>query len=266
MKIWLAGLALVGMTAAAQTGNTPVKVYAAGSLRAPLTQAALAFEARQPGQRIELVFGASGLLRERIAGGEVADVFASANMAHPQSLASFGYGATHVFARNGLCALVRPGLNLTPQTLVAALLDRSLKLGISTPLADPSGDYAFVLFERVEQSGSGPEGSAALLKSRALQLTGGPHSPRPPADRNVYGVLVARGQADIFMTYCTNALIAQGEQPSLQVVQVPVQINVSADYGLAVRRTSTPAAQLFANYLLSAPGQGVLARYGFRTP
>jgi ABC-type molybdate transport system substrate-binding protein len=34
-----------------------------------------------------LTFGASGLLKDRIQAGERADVFASANMEHPQALA-----------------------------------------------------------------------------------------------------------------------------------------------------------------------------------
>jgi ABC-type molybdate transport system substrate-binding protein len=72
--------------AAAQTKND-LAVFAAGSLRAPLTEIARAYEASQPGQRVVLTFGASGLLKDRIQAGERADVFASANMEHPQALA-----------------------------------------------------------------------------------------------------------------------------------------------------------------------------------
>ena len=49
-----------------------------------------------------------------------------------------------------------------------------------------------------EQHRFGVEQRAALA-AKALQLTGGPTSPPPPADRNVYGVLVASGQAVISM-------------------------------------------------------------------
>ena len=56
----------------------------------------------------------SGTLRDAIAGGERAEVFASANMAHPQSLAKAGRASSVVlFARNRLCALARPGLAST---------------------------------------------------------------------------------------------------------------------------------------------------------
>ena len=56
-------------------------------------------------------YGASGMLKDEIAGGARAEVFASANMEHPQALASAGKsGPVVLFARNRLCALVRPGL------------------------------------------------------------------------------------------------------------------------------------------------------------
>lgn len=244
-----------------------LSVFAAGSLRAPITQAARAFEQAHPGTRVSLNFGASGLLRDRIAAGERADVFASANMAHPQSLgAAGGWGPTRAFARNALCALARPGLAVTTGTLVQAMLDPAIKLGTSTPRADPSGDYAFELFERVERSGAAPAGSARVLAAKALQLTGGPDSPPPPAGRNVYGMLVASGQADLFLTYCTNAVVAIAEQPDLQRIEVPSAIHVSAEYGLAVRKEAPPAAQAFADDLRHGAGQRALREAGFLAP
>ena len=254
--------AALAQAPAATTATLPV--FAAGSLRGPLTEAARAFEATAAGVPVVLSFGASGLLRDRINAGADVQVFASANMAHPQSLSAAGsFGATQVFTRNALCAVVRPGLVVTPDTLVATLLRPDVKLGTSTPKADPSGDYAFEMFERIERTGAGPAGSGKALAAKALQLTGGPTSPPPPPDRNVYGVLVADGQADVFITYCTNAVVARKEQPGLQVVDVPAAINVAADYGLAVRKEATPAAQAFAAYLLSPAGQAILRKAGF---
>lgn len=47
--------------------------------------------------------------------GERADVFASANMEHPQALAALGRaGTVSRFARNALCALVSPRVHVTP--------------------------------------------------------------------------------------------------------------------------------------------------------
>ena len=255
------GLALAGGVVMAQ--QSPVPVFAAGSLRGPLTEAAQAFEASAGGVPLALTFGASGLLLDRIKTGADAQVFASANMAHPQALSAAGsFGPTQVFTRNALCALVRPGLAVDSTNLVATLLRPDVKLGTSTPKADPSGDYAFEMFQRVDSAGA-PAGSGVALAAKALQLTGGPTSPPPPADRNVYGVLVASGQADVFITYCTNAVVARREQPQLQVVDIAPAINVAADYGLAVRKDASPAAQAFAAYLLSPAGQAILRKAGF---
>jgi molybdate transport system substrate-binding protein len=254
-------LAVAGVAAQAQS-ETEVRVFAAGSLRAALTEVAQAFERSEPGVHVRFTFGASGLLKDRIAGGERADVFASANMEHPQALASAGHaGAVRRFTRNAMCALVAPSVDVTPETLVDRLLEPAIKLGTSTPKADPSGDYAWMVFERIEQQGR--RGAFQQLADKALQLTGGPNSPPPPAGRNVYADLVAQGRADVFLTYCTNATVARAEQPSLRTVALPPALNVSADYGVAPINGSGAHAKRFIDYLLSAPAQGILARSGF---
>lgn len=171
------------------------------------------------------------------------------------------------FAALRLCGLAREGLVVTPNSLVATLLDPAIRLGTSTPKADPSGDYAFELFERIEQTGAGPAGSAKTLAAKALQLTGGPNSPAPPpAGRNIYGQLVAEGQADLFLTYCTNAAAAHRHQPGLQVIEIPAAINVGADYGVAVRAGALAQAAVFADQLIGGAGQAALRSAGFKAP
>jgi molybdate transport system substrate-binding protein len=254
--------------ALAQAADT-VFVYAAGSLRAPLTQLAQDFEAQATGVKVELIFGASGLLKDRIAAqtsaeAKPAHVFASANMEHPQALAATERFATvRRFTRNALCALTALPMEVREDNLVSVLLNPAVKVGISTPRADPSGDYTWQMFERIEATGAGPKGSADALKAKALQLTGGPNSPAPPADRNVYGMLASNGQADIFITYCTNAAIARAEVPNLRIVPIAAAINVSADYGMTVARTAPPLAQAFAEHVMSSAGQAVLQHAGF---
>jgi ABC-type molybdate transport system substrate-binding protein len=254
--LWL----VLGMSAGAAADT--LRVHAAGSLRAALTESAREFESARPGVRVVFQFGASGLLKDRLAAGEASDVFASANMSHPQALQAAGLaGEVRRFTRNAMCLLVRPGLALPADGLVARLLDPALKLGTSTPKADPSGDYAWQVFERVEQSGHA--GAYKTLTAKALQLTGGPQSPPPPAGRNVYGMLVAEGQADLFLTYCTNAVSARREWPDLQVVELPASLDVPADYGLVVMRGAAAAAEPFVDFVLGPAGQAVLARHGF---
>ncbi len=150
-----------------------IALYAAGSLRGALSDIAGSFE-DSTGLQVDATFGASGLLRDRIAGGAKADVFASANMEHPAALAKAGKAAAvQMFARNTLCALVKPGLPVTSDNLLECMLDPQVKLGTSTPKADPSGDYAFAVFAKADRLSRGAE---EALSRKALQLTGnGPH-------------------------------------------------------------------------------------------
>ena len=249
--------------AAAAQAATPVVVYAAGSLRDALTEVAAEYEART-GQPIALTFGASGLLRGRLEKGEPAHVFASADTEHPERLAALGsWKPPVVFVRNSLCALVQPGLNVTPDQLLTSLLRPDVRLGTSTPKADPAGDYAWALFAKAENASPG---ARAKLEAKALPLTGGPASPQPPAGRNVYGWVMEQQQADVFLTYCTNAVVAARQVPGLQVVSVPPLLQVGAAYGLTVRADAPAAAQAFARAVLDAPAQVVFARHGFQSP
>jgi ABC-type molybdate transport system substrate-binding protein len=143
------------------------------------------------------------------------------------------------------------------------MLDPQVKLGTSTPKADPSGDYAFEVFAKADTLKAGAN---ETLAKKALQLTGGPTSLPPPAGRSVYGALIAEGKADIFLTYCTNALTAQKENPGQEIVQLPQALAVGADYGLTVIKGASANAERFAKFILSSDGQGILARHGFALP
>jgi molybdate transport system substrate-binding protein len=241
----------------------PVRLHAAGSLRGALTEVSRALEERE-NLRDEAEFGASGLLRDEIAKGVPAEVFASANMDHPLSLARDGKAAPVVlFARNRLCALTRPGLEVEPAGLVERMLDPAVKLGTSTPKADPSGDYAWEVFRKIEAA---RPGSFAILDGKALKLTGGPSSPPPPADRSVHGLIVDRGEADIFLTYCTNAHVAAREVPGSRIVALPDDLAVRADDGLTVMTGASTLAHRLALFILSSEGQNILNRHGFDAP
>ena len=250
-------------SAPADAGAAVVRVYSAGSLREALTEIAKDHEART-GQKIELTFGASGLLRERIEKGEPAQVFASADTDHPNKLAAGGNWKTPtVFVRNSLCALTSDKLQSTPSTLLATMLRPEVRVGTSTPKADPAGDYAWALFRKADTVQAG---AYKILDGKALQLTGAADSPKAPPGRGTYAWVMDQGQADLFLTYCTNAVAAQKEVPRLQVVQLPPDLQVGAAYGLTVRADAPPSAASFAQALTAAPAQAVFQRFGFGKP
>jgi molybdate transport system substrate-binding protein len=241
----------------------PVLLHAAGSLREALNEVAASYE-RVSGVKVIARYGASGTLREEIEHGAKAEVFAAANMEHPLALAKAGKsGPAALFARNQLCALARPGLSVDPGSLLDRMLEPPVKLGTSTPRADPSGDYAWEVFRKADFQ---RPGAYATLSHKALQLTGAPSSVTAPVGRNLYGMLVGQGRADLFLTYCTNALAAVRENPGQHMVALPDTLAVGADYGLTVTSTASPAAYRFAMYILSPDAQRILTSHGFAAP
>lgn len=261
VAVFLSGVVM----AQTQTTDSPLRVYAAGSLREPLSEIAKGYEAATS-TRIALTFGASGLLRERIEKGEPAQVFASADMQHPEKLAlTPAWQPPARMVRNTLCALANPLANVTTANLLERMLSPAIKLGTSTPKADPSGDYAWDLFRRAD---SVSPGAYAALNAKALQLTGAATSPQPPPGSKVKGTyawLMDEGQADIFLTYCTNAISARKEVPRLNVVAVGPALEVGAAYGLTARACDAAGAR-FAQYLLMPTAQSVFTNFGFGTP
>lgn len=247
-------------SSAALAQSADINLYAAGSLRAVLTEVSKNYTGKT-GHAVAGTFGPSGLLRERIEKGEPAEVFASANTSHPAQLAKGGgWSEPVVFTRNNLCALTQPGITADTATLLDALLDPAVRLGASTPKADPSGDYTWALFEKAEKVRAG---AFAALDAKTLKLTGGPDSAKPPEGRNPYAWVMGENKADIFLTYCTNAVAAQKEIPALRIVQVPAELSVGAAYGMTVRTDATPAAKALAEYILSPEAQEVFKRHGF---
>jgi len=166
-------------------------------------------------------------------------------------------------ARDPLCALAQGEVAVTSDTLVSTMLQPQVRLGISTPKVDPAGDYAWALFHKADAL---QPGATARLEAKALQLTGGAQSAQAPAGRNTYAWVMEQNRADVFLTYCTNAVAARAEVPSLQVVAVPEALQVGAAYGLTVRAGAPAQAQAFAQAVLQPPAQAVFRRLGFAAP
>lgn len=259
-RVAIAVCAVMATMVAPACAQEPVRLFAAGSLRAAMEDMIRAYSGAGGGA-VAPAYGASGLLRERIEKGERAHVFASADTQHPERLAAAGLANPPVvFARNRLCALAAPGVEATSATVLDRMLDPAIRLGASTPKHDPSGDYTWQMFERAEKL---RPGAYARLDAKALKLVGGPDSPQAPPDRTIYGMMIADGRAQLFVTYCTNAEQAVREVTGARRIDLPEPLAVGANYGLTVLRGAGDAAERFAAFVLSPDGRKVLARHGF---
>lgn len=239
----------------------PVRIFAAGSLTGALTAIATTYTA-QTGQPVVTEFGPAGLMRERIERGDVPDLFASANMAHPQKLADAGQATPPmVFVRNRLCASALPGFGLTTANVFDRLLDPKVGLGTSTPGADPGGDYAWAMFAKAERS---RPGARAILEGKAQQLVGGTNNPPVPDGQNAMAYWFATGRIQLTLGYCSGRQTTP--DPQYTKVELPPELAIRADYGLSVlTRTGRTdnAAWRFATFLMGPQAQAIAARYGF---
>ncbi|MGI2902971.1 molybdate ABC transporter substrate-binding protein [Tolypothrix sp. VBCCA 56010] len=241
-------------------------LYNAGSLGNALKEVSSDFT-KTTGIPVTQVSGPSGLIRERIekelSEGSSADVFASADIGNPQQLYDKGLSEPVVnFIDNRLVAIVKPGLSVTSGNLLDYLLNPQIKLGTSTPIKDPSGDYAQEIFRKADNI---KPGNYDILNNKALQLVGGnPNAPIVPDGKNslVY-FLKETQQADVFLAYYTSGLAARDIASDLQIVELPDNLAVRAKYGLTVLKNASPDGDKLAKYILSPDGQKVLLKYGF---
>ena len=177
---WSLTALLLGCVLSSTASSEELVLFGAGSLREVMTQIATDYQARHGGT-VRTEFGPSGLMRERIERGERVDLFASADMGHPLKLREQGRATTvAMFTRNMLCAMAMPHVGLTTANFLDKLLDPGVKLGTSTPRADPSGDYTWAMFRLADRL---RPGSFAVLDTKAKQIVGGalPVARRPVA-------------------------------------------------------------------------------------
>jgi molybdate transport system substrate-binding protein len=265
-RFWVALMAIVLVTSAGFAADAPtVRLHSAGSLRATMTDIAAAYNSAY-GASVEPVYGASGGLGDRLAKGEAGDVFTSADMGYPEALTKAGIsGPTVLFARNHLCAILRPGLPATSKTVLATLLRPDIKVGTSSPDNDPGGAYAWAMFKRADIV---KPGSRAKLEAKILKMGSAPGQLSvPPNTKNAMVWLFQEKKLDAFVSYCTNGHAAAEQMSGINTVDLPPELAVTADYGLTVLKSDNQeeGAQ-FALFILSPAGQKILAEHGFDAP
>lgn len=240
--------------------GTPV-IYSAGSLRSSLNDMIQQFAAKT-GVHFAPEYGPSGKLRERIEQGQGAAVFASASVGHTNALAKEGLlKGSHVLAENSMCLLAAPGIPLQRGKLLDMLLNPALRIGTSTPKADPAGDYTWALFHKADQL---RPGAYAALDHKALKLMG--HSPAPGTrPLSISEILTSAKKADLFIIYCSEAAEEARKTPGLTWAAFPPSLDVPSYYGIGAARQAGPAADAFVQFALGPDGQAILKKHGFKS-
>ena len=253
-------LALTIALGASSASAADLRVMAAGSLKDAFT-AIFADYTKQYASGFAPVFGPSGVLRERLQNGEAFDIFASAALPHAQTLTEAGIsGPSVLFVRNALCVVTEAGRALDATSLVETLLKPEIKIGTSTPVADPAGDYTWEVFRKVDAL---RPGAFDTLSKKAQQLFGGPTTTALINGRPSYLVALDEHQIDLFFIYCSSAQSIVHGSANYKSVPLPAELVVGAEYGLTLSRKAQPGAADFAMYLLSPQGQAKLKAFGF---
>lgn len=233
------------------------RLFAAGSLQVAMDEILLAYK-EQGGAAFEVQYGPSGKLRQEIENGVKVDLFASAAVGHTESLARQNLlGPSTLFTHNDLCVLARPGLDIREDNLLAMLADPAVRVATSTPTSDPMGDYTWQFFRHADRK---QPGFYAVLNAKAIKLSG----TRIPAvgDKLPYITAFEEDKSDVYIMYCTNAIVTRKALPQLQAVLIADDLNVRSAYGIAAHVESEQGRRLL-QFVLSAAGQVILKKHGF---
>jgi molybdate transport system substrate-binding protein len=198
---------------------------------------------------VRLNLAGSQELRTQIEQGARADVFASADLKHMETLEKAGLvEKPAVFARNEPVIVVPRG---NPAGIHALLdLPKTRRLVVGAPEV-PIGGYTVRIFDAAATK----HGADLRAKLEASVVS---------RELNVRQVLakVTLGEADAGIVYRTDA---QSAKDKVEVIAIPADLNVIAEYPLAVVKASPqPAlARAWVDLVLSAGGQRQLAAAGF---
>jgi ABC-type molybdate transport system substrate-binding protein len=258
MRAWL--VAIMVALAAPSVSAAEIRVMAAGSLKDAFT-AIFADYTKRYGGGFAPVFGPSGGLRERLQKGEAFDIFASAALPHAQTLTEAGIsGPSVLFARNALCILAEADRGIDGGNLIETLLRPDIRLGTSTPVSDPAGDYTWEMFHRID---TGRPGAFETLSKKAQQIFGGPATTAPVNGRPQPLAALEDHQIDLLVYYCSGAKQIVHDSSKYKSIALPPELSVGPEYGLTVSRKAQPGAADFAMYLMSPHGQASLKAFGF---
>jgi molybdate transport system substrate-binding protein len=244
-------LTACGAVAAPAPESKTLTVFAAASLTDAFTEIGKAFDAANPGVTTTFNFAGSQTLRTQVEEGAPADVFASANGKEMDTLVTDGFvtkDVPQIFLNNKLVIIL-------PANNPAALekLEDLAKPGIKVVLAAeevPVGKYSRQAFEQMNAS------FGADFKDKVLANVASNEN-----DVKQVVTKVQLGEADAGIVYVSDAVAA----PDLKSIEIPAELNVIAKYPIAplMKSANTDLAAKFVEYVLSAEGQAILAKWGF---
>ena len=226
----------------------PIRVAAASDLTLAFPDLARVFE-QQSGQRVELSFGASGLLTKQLEQGAPFDMFASANVQFVEDLVKKQVcdGATQApYARGHLVVWSKTAVVAPPSSLADLTDARFRRIALANPETAPYGKAAKQALEK--------SGLWATLEPRIVYA------------ENIRQTLqfAESGNAEAALVALSLAVGAKAGSYS----EVDPSLHAPIDQALVVcKRGNNPdGGRAFAKFVNSAQGRGLMRRYGLLLP
>jgi molybdate transport system substrate-binding protein len=241
-------LVLAACTPASQTPTT-VTVFAASSLTNAFDEIATEFEAAHDDVDVVNNFGSSSELALQITEGAPVDIFASANNTQMQVAVGAGRisGQPKEFLTNRLTIIV-PADNPAKIHSLADLAQPGIALVLAAP-GVPIRDYS--------------DQSISLMGDTNFQAAVYANLASEEPNVRQVATKVALGEADAGIVYVSDITPDIADQV-MQIV-IPDEQNVIAVYPIAVVDgvPSGSLAEEYVDFVLSAEGQAILAKWGF---
>lgn len=223
-----------------------LNISAAASLQEAMTELETKFKEIEPNVKLEVNLGASGALQQQIEEGAPCDVFISAGEKQMTALSDKDLllaDTNKTLLTNDLVLVAAKGTKV--KDLDALSTDDISKIAIGDPESVPAGKYAKEVLDNTKLYDK-VEDKLVLAKDVKEVLA-----------------WVQQGNAEVGFVYLSDAKGANG---------VEVAYTTEADshspinYPIAVLKSSEKQdkAKAFEDFLLSADGQTILEKYGFK--
>ena len=237
--------AVVACSSAATSG---LNLTVASSLNSVMQALDKAYQSTKNTPAASIQAGGSGALAQQIIDGAASDVFAAADHASMDKVVAaklIDASAVKVIAHTALVVAVRPGANVPDLAALATA-------GVKVVMADktvPAGKYGLTLLDN-------------LAKTYGADYKANVSANVVSYEANVKAVLqkVTNGDADAGIVYASD-VVALGDK--IQVLTIPTESAVIAEYVAAPLRNAASNAADFVDFITSDSAKTIWQQHGF---
>jgi len=236
------------VVACSKTATSGLNLTVASSLNTVMQALDKAYQSTKNTPAASIQAGGSGALAQQIIDGAASDVFAAADHASMDKVVAaklIDASAVKVIAHTALVVAVRPGANVPDLAALATA-------GVNVVMADktvPAGKYGLTLLKNLAKTCGADYETHVTANVVSYEA-------------NVKAVLqkVTNGDADAGIVYASD-VVALGDK--IQVLTIPAESAVIAEYVAAPLRNAASNAADFVDFITSDSAKTIWQQHGF---